>query len=68
MNQCMMLHATQEEHDAARTEWFATIEQRQEEREKRAEKRKKDEKFWRDWWDKSIEKMPSQDVDGDKKG
>lgn len=60
MNTCMMKYATQAEHDAARAEWFATIEQRREEREKKEEKRKEDEKFWRDWWDKDLSKKPGQ--------
>lgn len=60
MNKCMVKHATQEEQDAARTEWFATIDQRREEKDVKEEKRKKDEKFWREWWDKDLSKKPGQ--------
>lgn len=58
MNTCMMKYANQAEHDAAREEWFATIDQRKAEREKKEEKRKIDEKFWREWWDKDLSKKP----------
>lgn len=67
MNTCMLRFATQEERDAAREEWFATIEQRREERERKAMKRDKDEKFWRDWWDKDLAKKPGAITEGDVK-
>ena len=59
MNTCMMKYATQAEQDAAREEWFATMDKRREEREQKEEKRKKDEIFWREWWDKE---KPTQAV------
>ncbi|EME83278.1 uncharacterized protein MYCFIDRAFT_45911 [Pseudocercospora fijiensis CIRAD86] len=58
MNNCMMQYATQAEQDAAREEWFATIDKRKEEREAKEAKRKEDEKFWRQWWDKDA-RVPS---------
>jgi len=58
MNTCMMKYANQGEQDAARQEWFATMDQRREEREKKEVKRKEDEKFWREWWDKNPNKKP----------
>lgn len=58
MNTCMMQYATQAEHDAAREEWFATIDKRKEERELKEAKRIEDEKFWREWWDKDLGKKP----------
>ncbi|EMC98665.1 hypothetical protein BAUCODRAFT_145711 [Baudoinia panamericana UAMH 10762] len=61
MNTCMMQFATRNEQDAAREEWFATMDKRREEREKKAEKLKKDEKFWREWWDKDMEKKPKKE-------
>lgn len=67
MNNCMIKYATQDERDAARAEWFATMGRRREERERKEEKRKEDEKFWRDWWDKDLSKKPGQ-VDGDGDG
>lgn len=64
MNNCMMKYATQAEQDAAREEWFATIDKRREEREQKEAKRKEDEKFWREWWDKDLKKKPGQASDG----
>ena len=60
----MMKYATQDERDAARSEWFATMDKRREERERMEEKRKVDEKFWREWWDKDLGKKPGQVGDG----
>lgn len=55
MNACMLQYANQSEHDAARSEWFATREQRREEREKKETKRKEQEKFHLEWWAKDGE-------------
>ena len=52
MNNCMNQYATREEQDAAREEWFATMDSRREERQAKEKKRLEDEKFWKDWWDK----------------
>lgn len=46
----MVAHATQEEQDRAREEWFATRELRRQEREEKEKKRKEAEKFHREWW------------------
>ena len=62
MNACMMQYATQAERDAAREEWFATIDKRREEREKKEQKRVEDEKFWKAWWDKDVKKLPADAV------
>lgn len=64
MNECMVNHATQEEQDAARTEWFASIEARHQARVKKEEKRVKDEKFWLDWWNRDLSKKPGHSEDG----
>lgn len=56
----MMKYANQSEQDAAREEWFATMDKRREEREQKEEKRKKDEVFWKEWWDKDLQKKPEQ--------
>lgn len=48
----MLQHATQAEHDAAREEWFNTIEERKGQREEKERKRAEDEKFWKEWWRK----------------
>jgi COX assembly protein 1 len=50
MNSCMISHATQEEQDAAREEWFATRDKRAEERAAKERKRIEQEKFHREWW------------------
>ncbi|KAF2140044.1 uncharacterized protein K452DRAFT_320116 [Aplosporella prunicola CBS 121167] len=50
MNSCMVVHATQDEMDAARAEWFATRELRRREREEKERKRVEQEKFHREWW------------------
>lgn len=46
----MVTHATLQEQDAAREEWFATRLERQREREEREKKRKEQERFHREWW------------------
>lgn len=50
MNGCMVKHATQDEQDKARAEWFATRAQRRKERAEREVKRKEQEKFHHDYW------------------
>ncbi len=50
MNTCMIQHATQEEQDRAREEWFALRLQRQKEREAKEARKKEQEKFHREWW------------------
>ncbi|KAI9869969.1 MAG: hypothetical protein M1830_004881 [Pleopsidium flavum] len=50
MNSCMVAHATQQEQDAAREEWFSTRDVRARQREEKEKKRKEQEKFHREWW------------------
>ncbi len=50
MNGCMVGHATREEQDLARAEWFATRDERRREREEKEVKRKEQERFYREWW------------------
>lgn len=50
MNGCMKLHATQQEHDAAREEWFALRLERQRQREHKAKVASAQEDFMREWW------------------
>ena len=47
MNSCMIIHATQQEQDAARAEWFATADERQREREEKEKKKAEQERFYR---------------------
>lgn len=62
MNSCMVLHATQQEQDAAREEWFATRDVRARQRDEKEKKRKEQEKFHREWW--NLPPLP----DGSEKG
>lgn len=50
MNGCMIQHATREEQDKARAEWFASRAMRRKEREEKEAKRKEQEKFHHDYW------------------
>lgn len=50
MNSCMKAHATPEEQDAAREEWFAGRIERQREKERKARRKIEQEKFLREWW------------------
>ena len=50
MNGCMIQHATPEEHDAAREEWFATMDKRANDRAAKEKKRKEQEIFHKEWW------------------
>lgn len=64
MNACMKQYATQTEHDAAREEWFATMDVRRREREEKEAKRLRDEVFWREWWDKEKKTQEMGSVPG----
>ncbi|KAL8657785.1 MAG: hypothetical protein Q9226_001570 [Calogaya cf. arnoldii] len=59
MNNCMIAHASQEEQDAAREEWFATRDDRRREREAKEARRKEQEKFHRAWW--GMPPLPEDD-------
>lgn len=50
MNTCMVAHATPEEQDRAREEWFATRDVRRKEREEKEKKRLEQKKFHNEWW------------------
>lgn len=67
MNSCMISHASQEEQDAAREEWFATRDKRIAEHEAKETRRKEQEKqhieYWKDWRQFDPEKLNSQDSD-----
>ncbi|KAK4152228.1 hypothetical protein C8A00DRAFT_35081 [Chaetomidium leptoderma] len=56
MNSCMKLHATQEEQDGAREDWFAQRLERQKERERKALRKAEQESFLREWW-----RLPEKD-------
>ncbi|KAI1473448.1 hypothetical protein K445DRAFT_316251 [Daldinia sp. EC12] len=50
MNGCMALHATPEEYDRAREQWFAQRQQRAREREQKERRKLEQEAFHREWW------------------
>ncbi|KAI0882295.1 cytochrome c oxidase biogenesis protein Cmc1 like-domain-containing protein [Annulohypoxylon maeteangense] len=50
MNGCMLAHATPEEHDRAREQWFAQRQQRAKEREVKERRKLEQEAFHREWW------------------
>ncbi|KAI1806548.1 hypothetical protein F4811DRAFT_550783 [Daldinia bambusicola] len=50
MNGCMQAHATPEEHDRAREQWFAQRRERAREREQKERRKLEQEAFHREWW------------------
>jgi COX assembly protein 1 len=50
MNNCMVVHATQAEHDAAREEWFSMRLERQRAREQHKKVALAQEEFMKEWW------------------
>ncbi|KAK0391718.1 hypothetical protein NLU13_1217 [Sarocladium strictum] len=50
MNNCMVLHATPAEHDAAREEWFSQRLERQRAREQHKKVALAQEEFMKEWW------------------
>jgi COX assembly protein 1 len=57
----MVAHATQDEQDRAREEWFGNRLKRQREREAKEARRIEQEKFHREWWG-----LPQADREGEK--
>lgn len=51
MKSCMIKYATLKEQDAAREEWFATIDLRRLEMEEKKRHKVEAEKFFKEWWD-----------------
>ncbi|KAG5983803.1 hypothetical protein E4U55_007119 [Claviceps digitariae] len=68
MNNCMKLHATAEEHDAAREEWFAMRMERQRQRERKAKMAAAQEDFMHEWWGLPEEVRLSKKRDLEKLG
>ncbi|KAI0456295.1 cytochrome c oxidase biogenesis protein Cmc1 like-domain-containing protein [Xylaria acuta] len=58
MNNCMLAHATPEEHDRAREDWFAARTTRARERERKERRKIEQERFHREWWG-----LPERDPD-----
>ncbi|KAG5915651.1 hypothetical protein E4U53_004447, partial [Claviceps sorghi] len=68
MNNCMKRHATPEEHDAAREEWFAMRVERHRQRERKAKMAAAQEDFIREWWGLPEEVRLSKQRDLEKLG
>lgn len=51
MNSCMIQRASQKEQDAAREEWFATMDSRRLQMEEKQRQKAEGEKFFKEWWD-----------------
>ena len=47
-----MTHATQKEQDAAREEWFATIDERRRKREEEERKKQEVKRLHREYWER----------------
>ena len=50
MNGCMIPHASIDEYDRAREEWFQNIDVRKREREEGAKKNREGREQMKDWW------------------
>lgn len=50
MNACMKRHATPEEEDAAREDWFARRQERARERQEKERRKAEQQRFMREWW------------------
>lgn len=59
MNSCMVQYASRKEQDAAREEWFATMDLRRLQMEEKKRQNAEAEKFHKEWWD--IPKSSSPD-------
>ncbi|KAH8121509.1 hypothetical protein ACSS6W_004654 [Trichoderma asperelloides] len=68
MNACMVQHATQEQQDAAREDWFALRMERQKQRERKAKMAAAQEEFMRDWWGLPEEVRLSRQKEMEKRG
>ena len=51
MNSCMVQYASQKEQDAAREEWFATMDLRRLQMEETKRQKAEAERFHKEWWD-----------------
>ena len=58
----MVQYASRKEQDAAREEWFATMDSRRVEMEEKKRHKSEAEKFFKEWWD--IPKISNQNGDG----
>lgn len=68
MNGCMTRHATQEEHDAAREEWFGMRLERQKQRERKAKMAVAQEDFMKEWWGLPEDVRLSRQKEMEKRG
>lgn len=68
MNGCMKLHATQDEHDLAREQWFEQRMERQRQRERKSRMATAQEEFMREWWGLPEHVRLSRQKEMEKKG
>ena len=61
MNSCMIQYASQKEQDAAREEWFATMDLRRLEMEEKNSQKAEAEKFFKEWWDIPKSSVPKEE-------
>ena len=66
MNSCMVQYASQKEQDAAREEWFATMDLRRHEMEEKKRQKAEAEKFFKEWWDISDSSNPHAEENAEK--
>ena len=66
MNSCMVQYASQKERDAAREEWFATMDLRRHEMEEKKRQKAEAEKFFKEWWDISDSSNPNAEQNAEK--
>jgi COX assembly protein 1 len=64
----MVQHATQDEQDKAREDWFALRMERQKQRERKAKMAAAQEEFMRDWWGLPEEVRLSRQKEMEKRG
>ena len=66
MNSCMIRYASQKEQDAAREEWFATMDSRRLQMEEKKRQKVEAEKFFREWWEIPNSADPKEEGTGEK--
>lgn len=66
MNSCMVQYASRKEQDAAREEWFATMDLRRLQREEKKRQNAEAEKFHKEWWDIPKSSSPNEEEQAEK--
>ena len=66
MNSCMVQYASRKEQDAAREEWFATMDLRRLQMEENKRQKAEAEKFHKEWWDIPKSSSPNEEDQAEK--